>query len=424
MLRRTRRAYIQQGGAAWRPFADDERNVYWSKVLPKELQFILDSNWARSPTVMQDYMRAVSQQDELMLLARRGILESLELSEESSANEIIAKYKEWIAGVDDKMREVPMVPKPAIKEDVAGWKAYTDYTTQIGQPILDKLQYFNDVGNLIYFTAPGKSETMYDAKIQYFQQSSDYEKLKLRFLGILLFPRRVMNMFIYALATTCAQLKSAPEMLADVSGDTLLQDLLGKQFESYMMSLTYTETADEMREGFYLAQQVNNFKFIAYGASNPTHFWPHFIRGCVKREEAKNRWSFLAALVFEQYKAMGNAANLVESVLQYLKSMIEPTTIPKRMLEKGLPTNIDSTVPDEVEMSKELVPGVRYIDLITDDLLSLNEVQFIVHLAHTLENLPVDSTGRPLPPSRAMSRAGVVENSAGAQPFGSVLTTA
>lgn len=383
MHRRTLRMCRQHGGAPWDLIVNPARINIWKEVLPTDLQFVLDPSWARGADAMKRYAQIVARQDELMMCAREGVLRSMDLASELSTTELIAGYKNWIKKIDDDAAAIqPVVPRPANGAAQTEWDAFAEYQKKLGRPILDKLAFFNDIGALIYFTAPGKSDKMYDAKIQYFQQSSDYEKLKVRFLGILLYPQRVVNLFMYSLATSCVQLASTPAMLADVKDDLILQDILGKQFESYMMALSYTEASDELHDGFYLAQQSNNFKFAVYGAKNPTHFWSHFIRGCVKEEEAKNRWSRIAAIVYGIYADEANRGDLMKAVLTKFRDV---SNLPSPIVEmEDAPLTEEQKTPDASETQKELVEGIKYADLVAPGKLALPELQYVIHLTQTI----------------------------------------
>jgi hypothetical protein len=92
----------------------------------------------------------------------------------------------------------------------------------------------------------------------------------------LLFPSRFKNLFITALASIIVDLSDPQNPLLAQATNVATHPILADQFTAFAHSMSYTLTARDLRDGFFLNQGINDFQ------NNIKNFWTAFIAAAVR----------------------------------------------------------------------------------------------------------------------------------------------
>jgi hypothetical protein len=241
--RRTRKlSHKQRGGADWSSI-DPARASEWSTVLT-------ESGWtadqitsyvgveADASKRVGQYIQAVMRQDELMEAAMKLICKKL--------------------GVENTL--------DSITQNIG---AITAADRE------ELLTYVTDVQKLISFEVPATaaiSSTLKNlSKVQRIRKASDEP-----IATLLLYPSRLINVFIQGLATLAIQMKREKATLPlfmPAMADKTLQVVQAEHYKSYMQSLAYTKTSKELRDGFFMDENVTEFANLMNDG-----FWLKFVQ--------------------------------------------------------------------------------------------------------------------------------------------------
>jgi len=235
--------------------------------------------------------------------------------------------------------------------------------------------FLDDIGNLIYFNAPPETGST-KTKLQQIK----HEKL----IDLLLYPASAQNRFMQDLAEACVSMKSDPSILTDIQRSDDLKQLRAKRYNTLAQANALLTTGAPLRDGFYPSQFIKDFDVAM--ATNRTAkaegFWNQFVFGCFdfNIEPIADRRSLpygqLAAFVFQKYRDNTDASTLKADVLNTISRKSESTTF----TQAG--TN-DLYRPDWPELTKEVVSGLTMLKVLQN--ISLEQLQFIVHLIHVIQ---------------------------------------
>lgn len=332
-----RRTHRQRGGAAWNYISNTDRLTIWKTLIPKELEFVFKPAFSdnRKESASR-YITLLERQDELF---------------DFSVKAISAKIN---ANLSDQA------------DVIAKTTTNTDTTL---------FEFIDDIGNLIYFNAPAEDGTK-KTKIQQIKK----EKL----IDLLLYPATVQNSFMQELANVCISIKSEPGILTDIKDSDDLKILRAKRYNTLAQANAYLTTGSPLRDGFFASQSIKDFDvaMATNRTSKETGFWNQFVFGIfdVNMDTINDRrtlsYGQLAAFVFQKYRDNTSPDTLKSDILKELsrKNMSETYT--------ELKTN-DSYRPDWSELTKDVVPGLTMLNVLQN--ISLEQLQFIVHLIYTIQ---------------------------------------
>ena len=241
--RRTRKlSYKQQGGASWSSI-DPARASEWSTVLT-------ESGWtagqitsyvgveADTSKRMAQYIQAVMRQDELMEAAMKLICKKL--------------------GVENTLE--------SITQNIG------DIASADREQLL---AYVTDVQKLVSFNVPANADIVREpknqSKVQRIRKATDEPVATL-----LLYPSRLINVFVQGLATLAIQMKKEKATLPlfmPAMNEEALQIVQAEHYKSYMQSLSYTNTSKELRDGFFMDESIGEFTSLINDG-----FWLKFVK--------------------------------------------------------------------------------------------------------------------------------------------------
>jgi hypothetical protein len=332
----------QKGGAPWE-YIGPSRKDMWSRVLPEDLKFVLNAGFLGTETnSVQNYITIVERQDELFVCALKAIYNTLGLPESPTEEQIIAASKE---------------------------------TNETNKASL--IEYIYDVYRLIRFTDPTSSPGP-DARQKVAQIKNE------PLTDLLLNPMRVQNRFIQDLAAICIQQKQDPTILSILTTD-LLKTTRAKRYNASIQVNAYETTSVESRDGFYVSQQISEFK-AACNVNKTTEnktpsFWEDFVTSSVTSPTIPDNlrqlpYGILAGYIFNKYKE-SSVADLKQTVLTGLARKEESSIFTEEKKEK------DPSLPDWVELSKEILLGLPLLKVLQN--MDLTQLQFITHLIATIQ---------------------------------------
>jgi hypothetical protein len=365
--RRTRK---QRGGANWYRIPE-ERATIWrtymtenAPTLKERLPLLFDISGDNRLTsdnlsaVMEEYMRIIEYQDELFAAAIEIIKRQLDKSNAAPADLIEAS--------------------PTID----GRKT-------------DLMAYMDDVEALINFNVDTKvNDELGKTKLQSIR-STDAETLT----TLLLYPKRVENVFIQALAEIFVFLKQTPSILDQSATSESIMKIAIAQNQSDIYANAYVLTARPLRDGFFLNQGEIEFTT----ETSTEKFWiPLFqalVDGRNKTEEELRifkkggdpcpsnlkgegvTWASIAADVFFAYKF-----DKIDNILEYFKVKCGDEQLPPDVQRRENQFIADQPYYPIPESSYDNV-DVRGSTL--DILLSNMDdstLQFLLHLTYTIKH--------------------------------------
>jgi hypothetical protein len=215
--RRTRSPQRQQqqvGGAAFLDLSDQTKDLLRPVLSGTPLVFLVDPSNTLSPA--QKYYTIIQRQDELTSAILKAIHNDLGLSENSSPAEIST--------------------------------ALNSKTDAVITVYIDSIR---SVRNLIYLkidpTATGAAANRAKLDDILSVNMSTVTMKKQKLLELLLYPARMTNLFVTAVARLILSLRTDSTAIKEASTPELI-GLLAKQYASYVQALSYTETAKELRD--------------------------------------------------------------------------------------------------------------------------------------------------------------------------------
>lgn len=239
--RRTRRRqYTQKGGAVWHKI-DAARIADWDEELKgTPFEALVSSamgNYVASPaSLLSTWVTGIEQQDALF----------------GHALSIIAKKVGVTLG------------------DTDGILTKSD---EIDKQRAAMMEYLADVEKLLYFT-PDAEDPRNRTKLQMIRGASA-ETLT----TLLLFPDRVRNVFLYAIANIFVMLKADTSgLLKRAAGSPAVRTVLAAQYKSYSEALAATLTAESLRDGFFTNQGIPEFR-----DTDLKSFWSEFVDGILEQ---------------------------------------------------------------------------------------------------------------------------------------------
>ena len=254
-----RKTLKQRGGYGAYATPDAPRNAEWIAAATGTPLATLVTALCTAPT-MQSYIEAVAKQDDLFLLAHRIVFNDL---------------------ITGDTIDIPTL----LTKDVSTYKG----------PLSE---YLNDVRKWVCFTV---NTTTKLAKIE--------QILKEPMNEIILYPQRLTNTFVAAIAGIFVQVKQNAVNFSNAATFAKMKEFYTFDFNGYSRELTYKQTRKDVRDGFYLEQAVSDFKGDMKG------FWSELIDSLKNLEttslfKAKSVWrqEFLDAQTDDAKKAAATAA--------------------------------------------------------------------------------------------------------------------
>lgn len=136
------------------------------------------------------------------------------------------------------------------------------------------MEYLTDVEKFLYFT-PDTEDPSNRTKLQMIRGEAT-ESLT----TLLLFPDRVRNVFLYAIANIFVLLKTDTSgLLEKAASSAAVRTVLAAQYKSYSEALAATLTAEPLRDGFFTNQGIPEFR-----DKDLKSFWSEFLNEVLERK--------------------------------------------------------------------------------------------------------------------------------------------
>lgn len=245
----------------------------------------------------------------------------------------------------------------------------------------EAMKYIDDVRQFILFKTPA-SNPFDDTK-------PDLTKLELikgsteTLSELLIFPKRLNNVFVQALANIFILFKNNREILTQIKTPSL-RSIAVSEYKTNLYSNVWHLTAHEYRDGFFLDQGEDDFK------QTMGSFWTNLFDTLAEVEGLPPtdvdliediNWSGIASYVFKWYLTyqFEEAKDHKESLLSFFKNIAKPD--PTRKITgtntDGMRAALPPPICDEVKMF-----GTTIKELMT--LMDNTTLEFILHLAYTI----------------------------------------
>jgi hypothetical protein len=355
-----RHTYKQRGGAPWYQIPAS-RAAEWAEPL-RQIGISAIPNTDRDiPTKrMDEYFMALEKQDELFDIAIKLIAAKLGLPAKYSASDIA---------------RIPDIDAPAKRTEML---AYVDDVEQLVNLAIDRDE--TDTDNL--------------TKLQEIRSAGD-EPLS----TLLLFPKRLNNVFVQSLANILIVLKADQSILRDAALNPTMTYAAAVQYDANVRGNAYFQTSRNLRDGFYMSQGKSEFnKEIALVApvvgrvatrsdTAPPNFWVMLLQelaavntlteadifkvnsvGCLF-DIIYATWAKITAHVFLAYKF-----NKIDNILQFFKDTCTTTDPPADDPERP---HIPNKAFDKVD-----IRGTTFEKLLSN--MGDTTLQYILHLAYTI----------------------------------------
>jgi hypothetical protein len=350
----------------------------------EELKFILPSVDAATiddATKAKHYYTIIRRQDDILQAVLKTIYKMVGVtSDPPVADEIISKWG-TIKDIETKKAEIYDLVKFARDMIILNKKDKTLVTISSGNPL-----------------ATGKTRPKLDDFI--FTKTSERAKSGMDILEVMLYPKRLTNIFVECVANIIQELSSTPEnalkSITDASPelrDTLIA-LLSLQYAAYIRSVSNIETNNNERD--FISTMSNKPE----AADIYTGFFRDFISVVTTRESptinSRITAGALAGIIFKQYKE-GGAVALTRRVLTTIKTTGSVT----RSTLEG--TNTLFGLPDEQYTTHPLIEDITFGDIINricNPALadSAEKLHFLLHLLYKLEHTTAPETAPPTIP--------------------------
>ena len=361
---RRRTAKVQRGGAAW---ANINNKDIWKTILPGKLIDIpltLDNKKTSSDRqenvhAMGEWLECIEKQDEIFEALLNYFTQTL-------LN--IPNGKHWSSIYITK--NISMINDPAQKNRLN--------------------EYINDVERMVNFntvTTSGPDKLAYTKLEDIKNQPSE------SLASLLIFPKRLSNIFINSLANLFITLKLDDTILQQINDSKgPLQDdsvkLIAEQFESNIRGNAFLQTARALRDGFYLGQTKGDFGDVLYNRGNAPTFLQELISHLYNYRNIQAgqifteldadgnpeplkeyTWARLAAHIFFVYKYVGKEKNILEFFT-------------KKVSNTSLGPAERSYTPNS-EYDNVRIRGVTTLDIL-QSWMYVEQLQFMLHLFYTI----------------------------------------
>jgi len=249
----------------------------------------------------------------------------------------------------------------------------------------EAMNYIDDVRQFILFKYPPESAVnpFDEAK----PNSTKLELIKGRtetLSELLIFPKRLTNVFVQSLANIFILLKNNRDILTQIKTPGLMS-IAVSEYTANLYSNVWHLTAHEFRDGFFLDQGEDDFK------ETMGTFWKELFDNLANIEKLgikdielikeTTTWAHIAAYVFKWYLTyqFDDVKDHKESLLMYFKSIAKPD--PTRTITGTNTEGMRAALPpancDDVKMF-----GTTIKELMT--LMDSTTLEFILHLAYTI----------------------------------------
>ena len=239
------------------------------------------------------------------------------------------------------------------------------------------LPYLDDVESLLNFSSSNGA-----TKLQQIRSES--------LSTLLLFPARLQNVFIQSLAQICTGLLKDADILTKLTSSNA-QQILAEQYKAYTHSTAYQMTARDLRDGFFLNQDVNDFN------TTVDKFWTDFVAELIKIRDITNigdifvgssencqqnlhvaSWGYIVANIYGLAK-LGN----LKGLLQLFSTPCADTAL--------LPSaNVDRLhIPNVKYDAIKIRGGPTFAALMSN--MDDTTLQFILQLTYTIEKAQASS---------------------------------
>lgn len=246
----------------------------------------------------------------------------------------------------------------------------------------EAMKYIDDVRQFILFKTPAPNpfeDTKPDlTKLELIKGSTE------TLSELLIFPKRLNNVFVQALANIFILFKNNREILTQIKTPAL-RSIAVSEYTANLYSNVWHLTAHEYRDGFFLDQGENDFK------QTMGSFWTNLFDTLAEVEDLPiaavdliedTNWSGIASYVFKWYLKyqFEEAKDHKESLLLFFKSIAKPD--PERKIDNDENTigMRDALPPSNCD--KVLMFGTTIKELMT--LMDNTTLEFILHLAYTI----------------------------------------
>jgi hypothetical protein len=221
----------QRGGANWFVIPAP-RKTEWATELGADFSLITGDGTGDNIQHVNQYLNVIRRQDELFGAALRIIGRKL--------------------GVD--IGDASAILANAARIDASGKELF---------------EYIIDVERIIQFV----EDNNWSGPLP-----KDATKLQMMYVEplstLLLFPSRLKNLFILALANVIVDLSDpANPLIAQATANKATHPILADQFMSFAHSMSYTLSARDLRDGYFLNQAISEFQLEI------KEFWGNFLEG-------------------------------------------------------------------------------------------------------------------------------------------------
>jgi len=336
----------------------EKRNVTWNKIAAANYSWILEA-WTQDNR--SNYVKFIEEQDSLFALAGQAVYSDLGLGDAPTQDEIIATF--------NKLEQ--------------------------GSIITNYLDYFFDIATMISLTdtKPG-----INTKLQTIETENE-------FLDLLLKIKRVQNIFINFLAGVFIMQKFNKSVLdiiksADKNtqryGDLTPQETLciirAGCYKADAEMNALSETGKLLRDGFYVAQDMKEFKTMVSPEATTESFWYYFVKACISDNKTTplsgvggnfnvTTAAALAGRIFTIYTETEDVAKLKEAVFTSFLTISDSRTTDK--------TN-DPETPQKIYIIKSEKRSDQKSLSVFLNKMTPEYIQFALHLIATIKRLEPD----------------------------------
>ena len=351
-MRTTRKhKHTQRGGAAWFVLPEP-RKTEWAAELGADFGLITGDGTGDATQHVSQYLDVIRRQDDLFAAAGRIIGRKL--------------------GVD--IGDASAILANAARIDASGKELF---------------EYIIDVERMIQFVEDGNWSIVRQGQ----PLPKDATKLQMMYgeplSTLLLFPSRLNNLFILALANVIVDLSDPANPL--IAANKAAHPILADQFMAFAHSMAYTLTARDLRDGYFLNQAISEFQMEI------KDFWGNFLEGlehvlkhtdaaaviadkggaCKTEMAGEDSWGLVAAKILRLHQ-LGRLADVLTLFADC------PNVTPHNDESYTPPSDVLNTVFD----GKGTTLSKLYRNM--DD----TTLQFILQLTHTIQKLGEDKAAQ------------------------------
>ena len=299
-------------------------------------------------------------------------------------NDIQSIVNNYFAGIEHQDELFDIVAE--ILTETYGTQDIIQDSEDINKYKAEAMKYIDDVRQFILFKYPPESA------VNPFEEAAKPELTKLEIIKgrtetlseLLIFPKRLTNVFIQSLANIFILFKNNRDILTQIKTPGLMS-IAVSEYTANLYSNVWHLTAHEFRDGFFLDQGEDDFK-----ATMGT-FWKELFDNLANIEELGTKdielikdtttWAHIAAYVFKWYLTyqFDDVKDHKESLLTYFKSIAkqDPTRTITGTNTEGMRAALPPANCDEFKMF-----GTTIKELMT--FMDSTTLEFILHLAYTI----------------------------------------